>query len=78
MHRKGVFKAFREDAAMIYRPPTLKALEPLFSCELGALERHTNGGFREESVFFGGRRDAPTPHPLDILPRIVGHFRHLS
>ena len=33
------------------------------------------GGFREESVFFGGRRDTPTPHPLDILPRIVGHFR---
>ena len=60
MHRKGGFKAFHEDTPMIYRPPTLKAQEHPFSCELDALEPYTNGGFREGSIFFAQQRGTPT------------------
>lgn len=68
MHRKGLFKAFREGDAMIYRPPTLKAQEHPFSCELGVLERLMDGGFREGPIFFGGQRDTPTPCHSEFSP----------
>lgn len=53
---------------MIYRPPTLKAQETPFSCELDALERHTNGGFRERSIFFRGQRDTPAQYHSALSP----------
>ena len=39
MRLKGRFKAFRENTAITYRPPTRKAPETPLSRELGALER---------------------------------------
>ena len=37
MRRKGLFKAFQENTAIAYRPPTNKAPETPLSRELGVL-----------------------------------------
>ena len=77
MRRKGRFKAFLENTAITYRPPTLTAPETPLSRELDALERLVRSGFREGSIFEGEQRGTPHPMPLDIFPRIVGQFQHL-
>ena len=60
MRRKGRFKAFLENTAITYRPPTLKAPETPLSRELDALERLVRSGFREGSIFGGEQRGTPT------------------
>ena len=60
MRRKRRFKAFLENTAITYRPPTLKAPETPLSRELDALERLVRSGFREGSIFEGGQRGTPT------------------
>ena len=70
MHRKGLFKAFGKNTAMIYRPLDPNEQETPFSREIDALERQTSGRFRDWSVFFGGRRDTPTPTHSTFYPRL--------
>ena len=74
MRRKGRFKAFLENTAITYRPPTLKAPETPLSRELDALERLVRSGFREGSIFFERQRDTPHPLPLDTFPRSWDNF----
>ena len=74
MRLKGGSKAFRENTAITYRPPTRKAPETPLSRELGVLERQMNGRFREGSIFEGGQRGTPHPMPIDIFPRSWDNF----
>ena len=68
MRRKGRFKAFEKNTAILYRPLDPNEQETPFQCELGALERQTRGGFRDGSMFFGGQRDDPTPCHSTLSP----------
>ena len=74
MRRKGRFKAFLENTAITYRPPTLKAPETPLSRELDALERLVRSGFREGSIFEGGQRGTPTPCHSTFSPRSLDNF----
>ena len=77
MRLKGRFKAFLENTAITYRPPTLKAPETPLSRELDALERLVRSGFREGSIFEGEQRGTPTPCHSTFSPD-HGKFRHLG
>ena len=80
MHRKGLFKAFGKNTAILYRPLDPNEQETPFSFELGALERHTNGGFRERAIFFAQQRDAPTQYHSALSPdhRSISTFAIIS
>ena len=74
MHRKGRFKAFGKNTAILYRPLDPNEQETPFSREIGVLWQQTRGRFREESVFEGGQRDTPTPTHSTFYPGSLDDF----